>query len=152
MDRNSFLEVYALAQEWAGRTDKAMLSEYSRLGIGYANKLEPSIKSQVLQGEAGRINIETSFLIYGRFVDMGAGPGQARLATARKTAKLENAANNRARARGKPQDGPQGRKPKKFYSPIFYGRLNALMGVVSGSMVEQAIELTQRADPDAPTK
>jgi hypothetical protein len=153
MDNDSFREVLALARDWAKRTDKAEKAEYNRLRIGDSGDLYPTINTTLSQPGAGKVVLEHWFLIYGRFVDMGAGPGAAGRAgapsIAQAVATVENKALNRERATGK--SAKKVRRPKKFYSVIFYGRLNALMGVVSGSMQEQAVRIIHQVDPAAGT-
>jgi hypothetical protein len=72
------------------------------------------------------IEANFSFLKEGRFVDMGAGRGS----------KIESQKGNREIITGKAR---KTRKPKKWYSRPFYGRLYALQGVMGANISEQAI-------------
>lgn len=153
MDNTSFRAIYALTQDWAKRTDKAEKQEFKRLKIGLTGALYPTIKTTVRQSGA-KIIAEHSFLTYGRFVDMGAGPGspgyggKATISSA--VSKLENKDRNRELALTNRAALARQRKPKKFYGPIFYGRLAALMGITSAKMQETAISLVKQQLQDAP--
>ena len=153
MDSDSFRAIYALVQDWAKRTDTAERQEYRRLGIGDTGALFPTVATNV-QAQGAKVVASHSFLTYGRFVDMGAGPGRegdrGAPTIARAVAKLENRDANRALVATNRSQAKKVRRPKKFYSVIFYGRLNALMGVVSGQMQETAISLVKEPlRPDA---
>lgn len=147
MDNASFREIYALVQDWARRTDVAEQDEYNRLKIGQTGDLYPTIKTGVTDAGNGKIVAEHSFKNYGRFVDMGAGPGakgrDGKVSIERSIINLENKTRNRERVRSRKD--PKGRKPKKFYSVIFYGRLWPLLGTVAGKMTEQAVQITAEA-------
>jgi hypothetical protein len=80
-----------------------------------------SLRSKVYQIAGESIGADLSFLLRGRFVDMGAG----RL-------KIESTNSNR--------DILASRKPKKWYSRTFFGRLHALNGMVGANISEQAIK------------
>ena len=138
-------EVLQFVRDWASRTDKAVLKELDRLGVGVTDDLKHSVKSKVLELGAARLGIEMAFLDYGRLVDMGAGPGSVKRGRTPTVAsivlKIENAATNRQLLTGKKQR--KVRRPKKFYSRTVYARFNALLGIISGSLVEQALKLTQ---------
>lgn len=117
-------EYIELAEDWAHRTENLLLSEIKRLNIGVTDELYNSLSSKVVQEASGMVNINLTFLLKGRYVDMGAGRGYAK-------GKIETTRTNRERVTV--------RKPKKWYSKPFYGRLNALMGVTGAKLSEQAV-------------
>lgn len=139
----------AFVADWARRTDKAVLSELNRLNVGVTDELRDSVKSTVLQLGAARLGIEMRFLDYGRLVDMGAGPGSvARGGTPTVESiarKVESPATNRQLLTGKKPK--KVRRPKKFYSRTVYARFNALLGIISGELVEQAVSLVKSKEP-----
>lgn len=141
MREEPILAVYALAQDWSKRTNKAMQDEYRRLGIGVTNELYTSIENSTTR-TGDTIQLAQMFRLYGRYVDMGAGPGsptyRVKASVAGAVAKVESRESNRRRL----TEQRTMRKPKKFYSIPYYGRLNALMGLVSGKMQESALDIT----------
>lgn len=149
----AYREMLNFVADWARRTDDKVKSEYRRLGIGFSKELYPSIKSKVLQLAGEKIGIETSFLGYGRLVDMGAGPGsptsQATLQSI--IQRVENPETNRLLIMAGKRRKRKVRRPKKFYSRIVYGRFNALLGIVSGAMVEEAVRIVREEVGDKAT-
>lgn len=113
-----------LADDWAKRTDALLLANLKKLNIGVTDELYSSLQHKVYQIGSDIVGIDISFLLRGRFVDMGAGAGY-------KKGVFESQASNRAKLT---------RKPKPWYSKTFYGRLNALMGVTGASVSEQAVQ------------
>ncbi len=145
-------EVYALVADWARRNDKILQNQITKLGIGVNDELYPSVVSKAYQLAAAEVGVDLSFLTYGRFRDMGVGrgttPGARDLTIGGIVAAVESQDRNgrlirRERGPGgrfkKSKEQPKGRKPAKWYSRAFYGRLTALSGAISGKMVEKAI-------------
>lgn len=145
-------EVYALVADWARRNDKILQNQITKLGIGVHDELYPSVVSKTYQLAAAEVGVDLSFLTYGRFRDMGVGrgtrPGARDLTIGGIVAAVESQDRNgrlirRERGPGgrfkKAPEQPKGRKPAKWYSRAFYGRLTALSGAISGKMVEKAI-------------
>ena len=122
-----FTETLAYVQEWADRTDQILLDQLARKDIGITDELRTSVRSKVHQLAGEQIRFDLSFLSYGRYRDMGAGRPAEKIESRGATAARLHAASLK------------GRKPAKWYSRPFYGRLHALSGVVSTSVVEQAI-------------
>jgi hypothetical protein len=143
-------EMLAFVADWARRTDKAVHAELKRLNIGFKDELDPSIRSTVLELGAARLGIEMRFLDYGRLVDMGAGPGSVSAGSTPTVAsivtKVENANTNRQLLTGKKKK-KKVRRPKKFYSRTVYARFNALLGIIDGALVEQAVSLVKSKEP-----
>jgi hypothetical protein len=125
MADSSFSEVFQVVQEWATRTDQILLQQMKAMGIGITDELFASVRNRVYQQAGAQIGYDLSFLMRGRYRDMGAG----------RRRKIESIQSNGDIIRGQ----KKGRKPKKWYSRAFYGRLSALNGVVSAKLSEQAI-------------
>lgn len=119
-------QIEQLATDWAKRTDDILLKQLKRHKVGVTEELYQSVRSRVYAAASEKFGIDLSFLLRGRFRDMGAGRG----------AKVESQKSNGEIIRSK----SKGRTPAKWYSKPFYGRLNALQGVVSANLVEQSIK------------
>lgn len=152
-------EVYALVADWARRNDRILRDQIKKLGIGVHEELYPSIVSKTYELAAAEIGMDLSFLTHGRFRDMGVGrgtqPGARDLTIGGIVAKVESQDRNgriirRERGPGgrfkKGEEKSKPRKPAKWYSRAFYGRLTALQGAVSGKMVEKAIAAVKAAE------
>lgn len=113
-----------IANDWAERTELVLKESIKKLGIGVTDELYSSLSTQVIQKGGELIDINLTFLARGRFVDMGAGQGY-------KKGVFESMASNKEKLIG--------RKPKKWYSKPFYGRINALMGITGATISEQAV-------------
>lgn len=129
---SELLDVVELVEEWSDRTNKILKQQMKRLKVGDkgdgAKALFFSLRSNVYAKFGDKVQMDLSFLEHGRFRDMGAGSG--------KNGKIESMATNLGIATKKKSN----RKPAKWYSKPFYGRLNALMGVVSGNIQEAVVE------------
>ena len=115
-----------MVQEWAARTDQILHAQLKAMGIGISDELFNSLRNRVYQQAGATIGYDLSFLMRGRYRDMGAG----------RRRKIESIHSNGDIIRGQKKGG---RRPKKWYSRAFYGRLSALNGVVSARIAEQAI-------------
>jgi hypothetical protein len=151
-------EVYALVADWARRNDRILRDQLKKMGVGVSEELYQAISSKTYELAAAEVGVDLSFLTYGRFRDMGVGrgtrPGARDLTIGGIIAKVESQDRNgqlirRQRGAGgrfqKAAAQPKGRKPAKWYSRAFYGRLAALSGAISGKTVEQAIRAVQAA-------
>lgn len=114
-----------IATDWAARTEAVLKESIKKLGIGVTDELYASLKTQVIEKGGDLIDINLTFLARGRYVDMGAGQGYAK-------GVFEGVASNREKLIG--------RKPKKWYSKPFYGRINALMGITGAALSEAAVK------------
>lgn len=154
MADTNFSEVMQLVQRWANRVDGILDKEFDKLDIGVNDELRPSVRSKVYEMAGSMVGYDLSFLSSGRFVDIGAGKGNGRgqrdLSVGGIVALVESSdTNGRIIRRGRNKSGQfsksapvkKGRKAKKWYSRAFYGQLNRLQGVVSASMVEQAVQI-----------
>lgn len=118
-------ELQQLFSRWIKRTDEVLHHELNRRGIGVSDDLDESIKSEMAHLAEGYLEGRFSFLVRGRFVDMGAGRGYT-------------AGGNRTGS--ELGDRRSKRKPKQWYSRPFFGRLNDLEGAVGFAIMEQAID------------
>lgn len=118
------LEVSDIFINWMARTELIFNREMDRLNIGESRELRQSLKHQVMERSKAILEGEIYFLVRGRFVDMGAGRGSRVIET--------REGNSRLLAGSR-------RRPKKWYSRAFYGRLNDLQGVLGYRMMESAV-------------
>lgn len=118
-------EILKILTRWTERTNMVLERERERLKVGKSGKLDRSFKTRVLTVSQDVFESQIDFLLRGRFVDMGAG----------RSGKIESQASNRALMEEK-----SGRKPKKWYSRAYYGRLNDLQGVLGYQLMESAIQ------------
>jgi hypothetical protein len=120
------LETLDTLTEWMKRTEVIFHREITRLRIGETSQLDQSIEQEVKTNSETMLQGAFEFLMRGRFVDMGAGKGARKLET--------REGNRQLLQRGK------GRRPKKWYSRAFWGRLNDLQGIMGYRMMEAAID------------
>jgi hypothetical protein len=120
------LETLQVLTQWMRRTEVIFRREITRLRIGDTKDLEQSIEHEVQRKSESMLEGAFEFLIHGRFVDMGAGKGARKLET--------REGNRQLLSKGK------GRRPKKWYSRAFWGRLNDLQGVLGYRMMESSID------------
>jgi hypothetical protein len=133
MDRSDQVnvEVSQLFDRWLSRTEDIMRSRISEMGIGsYRGKRGPdellrSLSTQMRSLGQGYLEGSITFLERGRFVDMGSGRGYSFGQSIRGSHDLETGRSKR-----------KGRRPKKWYGKVFYGRLNDLQGAVGYTMME----------------
>lgn len=108
------------------RTEVIFHREITRLKIGETTQLDKSIEQEVQRKSAAMLEGAFEFLLRGRFVDMGAGKGATKLET--------REGNRQLLSKGKT------RRPKKWYSRAFWGRLNDLQGVLGYKLMESSID------------
>lgn len=118
---SNLTENIAFVENWAKYTSMKLTAMRKRLDIGKSSDLAQSFGYSV-STSGSMIHVEFHFLARGRFVDMGAGR------------KAESSGRYASEA-----NAPKGRKPKKWYSKPFYGRLNALNEALSTSVAEEVI-------------
>lgn len=122
-------EMRSYVTSWADRTDDILLTTMKRLGIGVTDELYNSVRSKVYTMAGDMVGYELTFLLHGRFRDMGVGRGRSKGISS----KIESTSSNRRIIQGK------GSKPAKWFARPFYGRLNALEGALGFALMEQAI-------------
>lgn len=118
-------EILQILTRWTDRTEMVLERERKRMKIGKSGDLDRSFQTRVLTVSQDLFESQIDFLLRGRFVDMGVGNGR----------KVESQASNRALLQEK-----SGRRPKKWYSRAYYGRLNDLQGVLGYQLMESAIQ------------
>lgn len=115
---------------WVKRTEEILVGQLAAKKIGVTDDLKRSVQSRMITMADGYLRGEFMFMERGRFVDMGAGRGSN---TDRSLYDMDDAYTNRKK-----------RKPKKWYSRPFYGRLNDLEGAIGYAIMEQAIDEVKR--------
>lgn len=115
-------ETLDILTRWTERTNFLMRRQREVLGVNNDGPLSKSQKYRVRQLSNAVLESETEFLVRGRFVDMGAG---------RRSSKIETREGNAQKLKV--------RRPKKWYSKTFWGRLNDLQGVLGYRLMEDAI-------------
>lgn len=116
--------VKELMKTWTRRTFEIFQSNQQKLQIGQSMDLYHSLKHKTRKTKADEIIGSFGFLERGRFSDMGVGKG-TKFSQAGKS-------NRDSYSKG-------GRKPKKWYSRAFFGRLNALQGAIGFTFMERSI-------------
>lgn len=114
-------EAEALFRRWMEKTERQLLREIDAKDVKATEELRAGLRYVVKELGQGRMRGEFLFLPRGRFVDMGAGRKRS----------IERVEGDRRRKL---------RKPKKWYSPTIYGRLNDLMGALGIEFSEQAVQ------------
>jgi hypothetical protein len=119
------LNTLKVVTDWFKRTEYILRLELKKWKVNDTSELDRSIQQEVHQRANDLLEGQLEFLVRGRFVDMGAG---------RKSKVLESRETNGQLL------APKGRKPKKWYSRAFYGRINDLQGVLGYKLMESAIQ------------
>lgn len=119
-------EAEALFRRWMEKTERQLLYEIDAKDVKETEALKAGLRHEVTELGGGRLRGEFFFLPRGRFVDMGAGRKRA-------ISRFEGT------RRGKK------RKPKKWYSPTVYGRLNDLAGALGIEFSEQAVNAVKES-------
>jgi hypothetical protein len=114
-------ELYNFVKAWGDKTERVLKGSAQRYRVKETGSLLSSISGATTQTAKG-ISFELSFDTSGRFVDMGAGRGAS---------KEERRASRRGR---------YSRKPKKWYGPAFYSRLNPLESGLGFQIMEAATD------------
>jgi hypothetical protein len=122
------LETLQVLTRWFERTEYILRLEKKKFDVDDTLQLDQSMFNEVRQKANDLLEGELEFLVRGRFVDMGAG---------RKAKVLESRETNGQLLNKKKR---KIRKPKKWYSKAFYGRLNDLQGVLGFKLMEAAID------------
>jgi len=117
------LPLLKLLTDWTRRTELVLRLQKKRLGVDDTNELDKSLSGKVRQQADAMLESELAFLVRGRMVDMGAGRAR----------KIESRATNAELLTAKT------RKPKKWYSRAYYGRINDLQGIIGFQLMESAI-------------
>ncbi|MFN3802471.1 hypothetical protein [Belliella pelovolcani] len=118
-------EVFKILTEWTDRTDMLLRKIRKSMNIGKSGDLENSQKKAVHQLSEAKLESVLEFLLRGRFIDMGVGRGSSKLESREGNAQLL---------------GVKSRKPKRWYSRAYWGRLYDLQGVLGYQLMESAIQ------------
>ncbi len=122
-------EVDRLFERWIDRTIEIHHEELTKLGVGDTEDLRRSVQKHFRRMGDGYLEGGMTFLKRGRFVDMGSGRGYSH---GRRT-------GGNSFDMDEPRTGKI-RKPKKWYSKVFYGRLNDLQGALGFKLMEEAVD------------
>lgn len=117
------------------RTFEVLLS---RMKVDDTGALRRSFRNEARAVGSGATG-ELIFKEYGRFVDMGVGRGQP-LGALKATEVALLSRNLEGKALVKKRD----RKPKKFYSPIIYGKLTYLQNRLLYGYTEETIAMLKK--------
>lgn len=99
------------AQAWADILIRNWFAKIERLHIGQTQELAASFINHVIENAGGSVDrIEFAFNYYGKFVDMGVGKGIS----------LSDIGYV-----------DSGRRPKKWYSPVFYSEVRKLTAILA---------------------
>lgn len=118
---SNLTENIAFVERWADYTSQLLSRKRKQLKIYVEGELDNSFGHRITTS-GSTIKVEFYFLSRGRYVDMGAG--------------------RKPKISGRYQEGteaPKGRKPKKWYSKPFYGRLNSLNEALSAKVAEEVL-------------
>ncbi len=116
------LDLLPILTSWTERTLYILRLEKRKLDVDDTKALDASLDGKAIQASNEKLHSEIEFLLRGRFVDMGAG---------RKSSKIETRDGNARKLKL--------RRPKKWYSRAFWGRINDLQGVFGFKLMEAAI-------------
>lgn len=119
------LETLKTLTDWSRRTALVLDREIVRWKLQDTRDLQRSLKERVDQRSNHLLEMQLEFLVRGRFQDMGAGRGSRKIETREGNSRLL---------------GGRRRKPKRWYSRAFWGRINDLQGVLGFRMMESAID------------
>jgi len=119
------VDVAVLFEKWLDRTVEIHLTELTKQDIGETDDLRRSVTKHFRRMSEGYLEGGLIFLERGRFVDMGSGRG---VSFGRSTRGFDL------------ETIKSGRKPKRWYSKVFYGRLNDLQGALGLKLMEQVVE------------
>ena len=119
------IEMLKFAQSWANRTEEILKQEIDRLDVNDTEALRAGLHSIVKQ-EANKTIIELRFKKYGRYVDIG-------IKSKKQT--REKLVNELLGSKKK-----KGKNDKRWYSPVWYGRVSKLYGAIGFDLVEKVIK------------
>jgi hypothetical protein len=123
-------EVYQLVERWLNKTVMYHHEAIDKLKVKDTAALRRSVRAELSKLADGYLEGKLFFDEHGRFVDMGSGRGYSfGKKTNRGRFDMEVGRKSRMRER----------KPRKWYSKVFYGRLNDLQGALGYKLMEQAI-------------
>lgn len=119
------VEILKFASSWAIRTEEILKQEIDRLDVKDTEALREGLNSIVKQ-EANKTIIELRFKKYGRYVDIG-------IKSKKQT--REKLVNELLKGKKK-----KTKNAKRWYSPVWYGRIAKLYGAIGFDLVEKVIK------------
>lgn len=121
-------------QRYADDVISAMERKMQRMKVIDTSALRESLDSNVGVDGSGNAVGKLLFLQYGRYIDMGVGRGNP------VGGDVQNLQNRILASEGKDRfKNKSGRKPRKIYSPIAYGKLNGLIEDISYGFTQETI-------------
>jgi hypothetical protein len=133
------LDLLKTLTRWTDRTDFILRRSQQMLSVKKTGELDRSQQYKVHQVSEALLESEMSFLVRGRFVDMGAGRASTKIETLEGNRQLLEAKKTKARV------------PKKWYARVYWGRLNDLQGVIGYRIMESAVRSIKDNLDDANT-
>ena len=121
----SAIALSKLFGRWLKVSKQRLLMELRAKKVGDTDQLYRQLSTESKWAGTTIIG-ELTMLVRGRFVDMGVGRGHSTKGSTRGIFDLAS--------------GRGGRKPKRWYSRTWYGRLHSLHGAIGYKMMEQAID------------
>ncbi len=119
-------EIYILFSRWLTKTEAILRHELRKRKIGVTDDLFKELTTDIQVRGQAVLEGNLTMLTRGRFIDMGVGRGHS-LGGSRGSFDLDSGRTRK------------GRKPKKWYSRPWHGRLHSLYGAIGYSLVEQSI-------------
>ncbi|MGB0521433.1 MAG: hypothetical protein ACPGJS_00665 [Flammeovirgaceae bacterium] len=126
MSEEFLQEAEQIFVRWLERAIQVLSGEIDRLDVKDTRALKESLQFRLFRQAAEVLGGEISFLLYGRFVDMGAG----RKRQVDAFSEREDLGKRRKLT---------ARKPVKWYSPAFFGLINDLQGALGFQLMEQVL-------------
>jgi len=109
-------EIRKLLRAWLAKTKRLLIAEAKRMDVHESGEFQRTIHARVREsGQEFLAELEMN--ASGRFVDMGVGRGVPIQTVGKTKGTL--------------------RKAKRFYSPVWYGRVHTLYSALSFRMVEE---------------
>lgn len=124
-------EIARLFSRWLDRTVELHKEELAKMGVGDTGDLDKSVRATYRQLGEGYLEGRLFFDEHGRFVDMGSGRGWSHGRRERDTFDTESS-----------RRGEKGRKPKRWYSRVWYARINDLQGAVGFKIMEEVVKMS----------
>lgn len=124
-----------LARKWLDYTIERFIENMRKLRIRHTGALMASFKKQVIGAASGRLQLQLSYALYGKFIDMGVGRGMGQ-----GVRKGDDGYDRIRNSRG--QLKRRQRKARKWYSKeIAYQtkRLAELMSDLHGTLLISAV-------------
>lgn len=134
------LTVGIVASEWGRIVLERFERQMEALNVGYSFQLQDSLELQLI-GEGMNVSeVQFMFNYYGKFVDMGVSKG-IDLSEVKALASDRRLGGNEVGNR---------RKPKKWYSPVFYSEVEKLKFILAENFAKRAvISITENLNDNA---